>query len=178
MHHRVGAVTLGDGYVSIAREELLHAQQRHRLIARVDGVAGNGLRAQQASLHVACAAGRDGALQHDPDLHNDRIAVIQAGNLDRAPNLLIVRAGVDHCIGPRIYLGVGPWVNRGRIHGVNKRAVNLVGGVVAEIAARRSLGQPVGRKLDDTTFRSSAARHCDLQLERHDLAERHVAWRQ
>ena len=50
--------------------------------------------------------GQDARLQHDPDLDDHAVAIVEAGDLDGALDGLIVGAAIDDAVGPAIDLGV------------------------------------------------------------------------
>ena len=108
-------------------------------------------------------------LQHQPGLDHDHIAVIQPADREGADDFV-----TNDLEAKGLNRGVTLGVDVTTITGVDERGDHTEILVIAKIAAVRGRRAPAGLEGDHAVLGRGVAVHHDLDLEGHDLAERHA----
>ena len=143
------------------------------MVTGTDRIAFGCLSRDEARLDIARTPRGDRVFEHEPYLNDNCVSIVQAADIYRALDLVTYnrpRERVDGCVGPGIKVCTVAGVDKGGDH-----AQRLI---VAKIATTGRLDVPASRKRDLAILGAGVARNSDFDLERHDLAQRHVLRRE
>src|SRR5690349_3056863 len=92
-----------------------------------------------------------------PDLDDDLITAIESRDAESPSNRLVDGARIYDRRTVRFHSGIVVGVNRARISGIHKGAIDHVIGVVSKTVIRSRIGAPVGCEFDRAVFQIGRA---------------------